>query len=167
MEVTIFSCTVIVAWMFISLQKDHWSFCSLWYRPGVICFLLLYFFTKPPCKGGFIFLTSPVEMWVSVLLLGAAEHLVIRCRGHCTPSCLSVPARPSSLIKWSQWHSLPPIMREGDNMRTRCIRTWSAWRMKCLNYVFVSVGFWVKSLPSLSGLRGLRSFRCMPTRALN
>lgn len=68
-------------------------------------------------------------MWVSVLVLEAAEHPVPLLSGPQYP-CRSVAA--SSLIKWSLWHSLPSVRREGDDVRT-CCRPRVHTNLKCMN----------------------------------
>lgn len=83
------------------------------------------------------------EMWVSVLVLGAAEHPVPPLLPGPQHPCLSVAA--SSLIKLSWWRSLPSATREREDVTAGCkgpwwILTWTAWMMRFMNEnIFVGV----------------------------
>lgn len=112
------------------IQENYWSLSSLSQDRGHVVFPLVSWYqtstqrwvvyiSKVSCGDG--------EMWVSVLVLGAAEHPVLVLPGPQYP-CLSMTA--SSLIKWSQWQSLPSVTREADDVGTRCMWTWSAWIMR-------------------------------------
>ena len=76
-------------------------------RRGTCCFSSCILVTNwPPRRGGWYISKESCgdeEMWVSVLVLGAAEHPIPQLSGPPHP-CLSTAA--SSLIKWSRWRSL-------------------------------------------------------------
>lgn len=89
MDVTIFSCFLLI------LTIDNSLHCHT--GQETCCFFPVYFWYQTPMQRWVVHISKECcgdgEMWVSVLVLGAAEHPVPLLSGPPYPLCLSVSAR--------------------------------------------------------------------------